>query len=139
MLMRSTLLACAAIMMAAMFAPASADVAAPCEETSFRIYFAEGSTSIDPTARHMMNVAERQVAGCAYAALRVSIDGASPHASSRAAAIREAADDRVWDAVQIDPRGTAQRAPEAPEFAEVTVTPRPLAPAEADDEGAAGV
>src|SRR5690348_16183826 len=127
MLMRTTLVVCAATLVAALSAPASADPAR-CEETNFRVYFEHGSASLDQTALEAMNLAERNVAGCSYAALHVSLDRSNPYAEARAASIRAAARGRTWNAVRIDQYGVQQASFDAgsPEFAQVTMTTHPL-------------
>lgn len=140
MLWRSALVVCAAAMMAALSAPAHAD-AARCEETNFRIYFEHGSAALDQTAIEALDLAERNVAGCSYAALHVSLDRASPVARQRAAAIRTAAHGRAWNVVRVDRRGIQQVSFDGggPEFAEVSMTPRVLQPASIDEANGAGV
>jgi hypothetical protein len=109
---------------------------ARCEDTSFRIYFADGARGLDSTAREMLAVAERNVAGCDYAELRIAIDASAPYATQRAAAITDAADARTWDTVRIEPRAGTRRVSYGPSYAEVTMTPNasiaPPAPNAAD-------
>ena len=138
MLIRSAIAACAvALFAAAAAAPANAQAPQRCEETSFRIYFAHGSASLDQTSLQAMALAERNVAGCSYRALRVSLDGSSPYASRRATAIRTAARSGNWDAVRVERSGMQQAAYSAgPEFAEVTMTPNALPPSRNTDNGA---
>lgn len=139
MLMRSALIVCAAAMMAALSAPAHAD-ATRCEETNFRVYFQHGSATLDQTALEAMDLAERNVGGCSYAALHVSLDRSSPYARQRASAIRTAAHGRAWNVVRVDARGVQRASFDAggPEFAEVTMTPRALQPS-TDNPNDAGV
>jgi hypothetical protein len=152
MFLRSAALACAAAMIAALAAPATAETAR-CDATSFRVYFAQGSARLTPAARETIEAAARTVAGCEYselrvaldasspqasrrAALRVALDASSPQASRRAAAIRAAAGDN-WDAVRVTPR-MLQRASASPDYAEIEMSPYPApthdtsAPAETD-------
>lgn len=124
---RTALIACASMSIAAFAAPALAETSAQdgaCEATSFRVYFREGSAELDSTARQMMDVAERQIAACSYAELRVTVDASSPVAAERAQAIAAAAAGRSWDATRIEPRMmSTQRASYGPEYAEVVMTP----------------
>src|SRR5262245_36234610 len=86
MFLRSAAFACAAAIVAALAAPATAETAR-CDATNFRVYFAHGSASLTPAARETIETAARTVAGCDYAELRVALDASSPQASRRAAAI----------------------------------------------------
>ncbi len=130
MFLRSAMFACAALF--AVAAPAAADDApnmTQCQEMSFRIYFAPGSATLDEAARETLAVAERQVADCSYAEMRVSLDASNPNATQRAHAIRTAANDRTWDAVHVTARPMMQRANFAgPDYAEVTMSPTRTAP-----------
>lgn len=121
MFLRTAIVAAA---LAATAAPVFAEPAqdARCEATSFRVYFGHNSAALDQTTREMLDVAERNMAGCEYAELRVSVDANSAYAQQRANAIRAAANDRSWDAVRVEPRSGAQRASFGPEYAEVTMT-----------------
>ncbi len=121
MFLRTAIVAAA---LAAVAAPVFAEPAntARCEATSFRVYFGHTSASLDQATRDVLDAAERNVAGCDYAELRISVDANSAYAQQRANAIRAAANDRSWDAVRIEPRGGAQRASFGPEYAEVTMT-----------------
>lgn len=135
MFLRSAMFACAALV--AVATPAVANDApaamAQCQEMSFRIYFAPGSATLDQTARETLAVAERQVADCGYAELRVAIGANNPHAAQRAQAIRTAANDRTWDAVHITGRSMMQRANFAgPDYAEVTMSPTRTAPTQTE-------
>jgi hypothetical protein len=122
MFVRSAFFACAALIASA--APAFADEPARCDATSFRIYFADDATALDDTTRDVLAAAERNVAGCNYAELRVTLDASSPHAAERAQAIRAAADARAWDAVRVEARPMLQRAAfGGPDYAEITMTP----------------
>lgn len=127
-------LVCAAAFAAIAAAPALAQTesAARCDAADFRIYFAHGSAALDRDALQMLAAAERQVADCAYAELRVSVDG--PMARQRADAIYAAADGRGWDGVRVTRNAMAHRASYGPEFAQVTLSPEPGedAPFEAD-------
>lgn len=130
MFLRSAMFACAA-MIATAGAAAANDTPdmAQCQEMSFRIYFAPGSATLDETARETLAVAERQVADCSYAEMRVSLDASNPHAAERAQAITAAANDRTWDAVHVTARPMMQRANFAgPDYAEVTMSPTQTAP-----------
>lgn len=121
MFMRTAIVACAAFVATA--APALADEPARCDATSFRVYFANDSATLDAAARETMAAAERQVADCDYAELRMTLDASSPLANQRVAAIRAAADEYAWDAVRVEARPMTQRASFGPDFAMVTMTP----------------
>jgi len=123
MFLRAAALACATAMVAAPLV--SAEEISRCEETSFRVYFSPGDTALDSTTMEMLDAAERNVAGCEYAELRVALDGASPHARQRGEAIATAAADRAWDAVHIQRRTDTRRVSHTngPEYAEVTMSP----------------
>jgi len=130
MFVRSAMFACAA-MIASVATAAANDTPdmAQCQEMNFRIYFAQGSATLDETARETLAVSERQVADCGYAETRVSLDASNPHAAQRAYAIRTAANDRTWDAVHVTARPMMQRANFAgPDYAEVTMSPTRTAP-----------
>ena len=121
MLMRSALLA-AATAIACVSAPALASTsAARCQETSFRVYFSQGSATLDSVTAEMLQAAARSVADCEYRELRVALDAASPYAAQRSAAISALAGDG-WDATRIEARGTAHTHA-GPDYAEVLVTP----------------
>ena len=136
MFVRSALFACAA-MIASAGAPALAQTpdAARCEATTFRVYFQHGSAVLDEMALQTLAAAERNVAGCGYAELVVTVDSAA-----RGQAIQAAADARAWDAVRIAPRASMQRAAygAAPDYAEVTLSPNVM-PVGAPMTGEAGV
>ncbi len=125
MTLRSAAIACSAALIAALAAPAYAEAPAPqCEATSFRVYFAHGSSRLSPAAQETLDAAARAVAGCAYAELNVSIAADGPLAARRAAAIRVAADGRDWDAVRIAPRMLTEAAA-GPDYADVTMATAP--------------
>lgn len=129
-MLRSTLFACAA--MFAMLAPANAEQQnARCEDMSFRVYFAHGSAQLDDTAMQMLALAERNVAGCAYAELHVAFNASAPLANERGRAILAAADGRAWNVTRVE-RMQMQRASmsSSPDFAQVTMSSRvmPVAP-----------
>jgi len=121
MFLRTAIVAAAlAVVAAPVFAqPAQS---ARCEATSFRVYFGHNSAALDSATQEMLDVAERNVAGCDYAELRIAVDANSAYAQQRANAIRTAANDRSWDAVRVEPRSSIQRASFGPEYAEVTMT-----------------
>lgn len=126
MLLRSTLLACAA---AAMAAPgAFADPPAPpCAETSFRIYFAPNSATLDATALEMIDVAERNVAACSYAEAHVGVDASNALAAERGEAILAALDGRAWNVARVEQRGVRRVSlSPGPDYAEIVLTPRIL-------------
>jgi hypothetical protein len=135
MLIRSALLACAAAFIAS---PALAQApAAQCGEANVRVYFQHGSAALDEMALETLAAAERMVAECDYAELRVSLDASHPLAHARADAIRAAADARAWNAVHVE-AVTMQNINAGPEFAEVLVTPRVL-PVNTAPVGAANI
>jgi hypothetical protein len=120
-MLRTSLLAAAALAGIAA-APALAQTSAErCGAADFRIYFAHGSATLDRDARAMLAAAERQVADCDYAELRVAVSGS--RAQERAAAIRAAADSRSWDAVRVMRSELNHEASYGPEFAQVTLSP----------------
>jgi undecaprenyl pyrophosphate synthase len=121
---RTVAIASVAAAMFAFGAPANADETARCEATSFRVYFAHGSSRLNAAARETIEAAARKVEGCAYSELNVSVSGA--YGARRAQAIRTAADDRAWDAVHVTPSMVVQAAYDAgPEYAEVTLATSP--------------
>lgn len=122
MLTRLAVLASAVAVSTAMFAPAAADTA-QCGETNLRIYFAQDETALNQDAVQVLQRAERQVAECPYAELRVMLDASAPHARERGEAIVAAADGRAWDVARVE-RGEAAGA--GPVYAEVLMTPRML-------------
>lgn len=125
-------LACA-LAVAAIAAPAfavgpqdAANAAAPgarCEETTFRIYFREDA-SLDPMAREILQMAENNMAECAYRELHVAVDARNPLARQRAAAIMSATSTQTWNVARIEPRATS--AAGGPDYAEVMMTPRAM-------------
>ena len=123
MFLRSAMLACAAAAIVSTAAFAQTAAPARCEEASFRIYFTQGSATLDATAMEMLDAAERTIAGCAYSELHVTVDGAN--AAARGAAIRTALNDRAWNVVRIEPRGMRLASLHGgPDYAEVLMTPR---------------
>lgn len=129
---RSMMFAGAAMMMTMAAAPASAGMpmqmeTARCEAMSFRIYFDRSSATMDQAAMDMMAAAERQMAGCDYAELRMMMDPSMPMARERAEAIMMAASDREWDAVRME-WSMMQRASMriGPDYVEVTMSPEPM-------------
>jgi len=121
MLLRSLVFAA----MAAASTAALADPpAAPCGETSFRIYFAAESAALDATALEMITAAERSVATCRYAELHVAVDAANGIGAQRGAAILAALDGRAWDVAQVEPRNLRRVSSGGPAYAEVLITPR---------------
>ncbi len=125
MLVRSAMFACAAAMMA-FAAPASAEEGR-CETTSMRVYFAPGSATLDETAMEVLAAAERRVAGCDYAELRMTMEAGQPRARQRSEAIMAAADGRAWDEVRIE-WSMLQRAAMrgGPDYVEVTFSAEPM-------------
>ncbi len=122
---RTTLAACVAA--AAMtIAPAMAEAPARCEAISFRVYFGQGQTTLDETTMQMLEIAERDMADCDYTELHVVMDGASPQARARSAAILAALDEEAWDVSRVEQRAATQRISQAPEYAEVVMSPTPV-------------
>lgn len=120
--MLRTILFAAAALAGIAAAPALAQTSAErCDAADFRIYFAHGSARLDRDALQILATAERQVADCDYAELRVALDG--PLVRQRAAAIHAAADGRRWDAVRVTRSAMAHQASFGPEFAAVTLSP----------------
>lgn len=138
MLVRSSILACAAAMVFAGGA-AMADTAqdTQCDAATFRVYFQHGSAALDDTALQMLDAAERQLASCSYGELHVIVDGASALANARAEAIRAAANGRAWDSVNVR-AAMHQDVSAGPEYAEVTISPRVL-PVDQSPVGAANI
>ncbi|MES1199316.1 MAG: hypothetical protein ABUS48_04975 [Pseudomonadota bacterium] len=126
MFLRSAALACTAIALFAL-APANANTShrdATCETTTFRVYFDHNSAALSPTAIETINLAARQVEGCAYRELHVSVDASSPYAGQRGQAILVAARAGDWNVANVEPRAMMRVAHvTGPEFAEVTMTP----------------
>lgn len=106
--------------------PAMAEAPARCEATSFRVYFGQGQTALDETTMQMLELAERNMADCDYTELHVVMDGANPQARARGAAILAALDEEAWDVARVEQRAPAQRISQAPEYAEVVMSPTPL-------------
>lgn len=125
MFLRSVLFVCAAAMIG-VAASATAQTAPRCADTNFRLYFTEDSTALGAEARRTLEIAERNVADCAYAELRVRVDG--PRAYQRGQAVLAAADGRVWDVARVEQRARSQRAVlgAGPDYAEVVMTPNRL-------------
>lgn len=130
MFLRTAIAACAVATLAAAPSFAEAPAAPTCAETSFRVYFPHGASTLDSTTSQMLDVAARGVAECPYSELRVAVDTSSPLARARADAIANATDLRGWDAVRIVPRSMAQQASHegGPEYAEVVISPHATAP-----------
>lgn len=127
MFMRSTVLASAAAMAAAMFSTAAADTNAErCDGANLRIYFAQDDAALTPEALEILRAAEQRVAQCDYAELRVVLDETAPHARERGDAILAAADGRVWNAARVERRDGVSAASGAPDYAEVVMSPRAL-------------
>lgn len=133
MIMRSALFACAAL--AAATAPAFAQQApARCAETSFRVYFAQDSASLDATTPEILDIAARNMEGCDYREIRVALDRANPLSMQRGRAIAAALDEQWFDATHFTPRAMNQRASFGPAYAEVTLSPN-ATEAESRDAG----
>jgi hypothetical protein len=124
MLMRATIIATllAGAAMSATAQPAD-PIPAPCgDEMNLRVYFAPGSSTLDPVATEMIDAAERQMAQCDYIELHVMV---TPTALSRSRgqAILAAADRQVWDVARVDPMPLNHRvAAHAPDYIEVAMT-----------------
>lgn len=122
---RSVLAACVAAA-ALTTAPAMAEAPARCEATSVRVYFGQGQTALDDTTLQMLDIAARNMADCDYAELHVVMDGSTPQARARGAAIMAALDEDAWDVARIEQRAPTQRVSYAPDFAEVVMSPTPV-------------
>jgi hypothetical protein len=124
MFLRSVLFACGVL---AVVSPAAGQANAVCEDANFRIYFSHDSDALDADGQRMLDVAERSVAGCAYAELHVRVDGA--HARQRGQAIVAASAGRSWDVARVEQR-VARAEPvslgDGPDYAEVVMTPNHL-------------
>ncbi len=107
-------------------ASASAQTAPRCTDTNFRVYFHGEFTALDADALRTLELAERNVADCAYAELRVRVDG--PRAYRRGQAVLAAADSRAWDVARVEQRARVQDVSLSggPEFAEVVMSPERL-------------
>ena len=132
MFLRSVTFACVAAMMS-MAAPAIAETsnsapAARCEDTAFRVYFNHSSAALNPFALQTLNMAARNLEGCSYAELHVTVDPASRYAAQRGQAILAALNTRAWNVARIEPL-TASRVAygDGPEFAYVMMTSHPVA------------
>ena len=122
---RTILAACVAAS-ALTIAPAMAETPARCEAISFRVYFGQGQTTLDETTMQMLEIAERNMADCDYSELHVVMDGANPQSRARGAAIMAALDEEAWDVARVEQRAPTQRISQAPDFAEVVMSPTPL-------------
>jgi hypothetical protein len=132
MLLRSTLLACAAVAIVSTAALAQTSAPARCDETNFRIYFAPGSAALDRTAIEMIGAAQRNVSTCPYAELHIAVDATNALGARRGGAIMEALDGRAWNVAQVEPRGMRRVSMSAsPAYAEVLMTPRVMPETEA--------
>ena len=122
MFLRSILFAGAVIGVAA---SASAQTAPRCADANLRVYFSHESAALDANARRVLEIAERSVADCAYAELRVRVSG--PSAYQRGQAILAAADGRAWDVARVE-RARVDDASFSggPEYAEVVMSPNRL-------------
>jgi hypothetical protein len=121
---RTVAITAVAAAMFAFSAPASADEAARCEATSFRVYFAHGSSRLNVAALETIEAAARNVEGCDYAELNITVSGAQ--GARRAQAIRTSAADHAWNAVHVSPRMVMQASYDVgPEYAEVTMATSP--------------
>lgn len=137
-MMRTILVACAALTAAA--APAFAqDAPARCAETSFRVYFAENSASLDADTRQLLDIAASNMQGCDYTEIRVALDASSPLALQRGRAIAAALDEQAFDATHFTPRAMTQRASFGPAYAEVTLSPTPSQPEQLRSDADTGV
>lgn len=135
---RTALAACVAA--AAMTtAPAMAETPARCEAISVRVYFGQGQTTLDETTMQMLEIAERNMADCEYTELRVVMDGANPQSRGRGAAILAALDEEAWDVARVEQIAPTQRISQAPEFAQVVMSPTPLRTGEPLRDPNAGV
>lgn len=127
MFVRTAMFACAALVTAA--APSFAEEnTARCDTMNVRVYFAQGSATLNEAARETLAAAERQVADCSYAELHVATDTSTRTGRARAEAIRTALNDRAWNATYVASREMLRRASYAsgPDFVEVTMSPEPL-------------
>jgi outer membrane protein OmpA-like peptidoglycan-associated protein len=137
-MMRTALFACAALAAAA--APAFAQQApARCAETSFRVYFAQDSASLDAETRQILDIASRNTEGCDYSEIRVALDASDRLSMQRGRAIAAALDEQSFDATHFTPRSMTQSASFGPDYAEVTLSPTPSHPQELRDDADTGV
>jgi hypothetical protein len=122
---RTALAACAAAAVMTI-APAMAQAPARCEATSIRVYFGQGQSTLDETTMEMLAIAERNMADCDYTELHVVMDGANPQSRARGAAVLAALDEEAWDVARVEQRASTQRISQAPEYAEVVMSPTPV-------------
>ena len=122
---RTALAACAAAAVMTI-APAMAQAPARCEATSIRVYFGQGQSTLDETTMEMLAIAERNMADCDYTELHVVMDGANPQSRARGAAVLAALDEEAWDVARVEQRASSQRISQAPEYAEVVMSPTPV-------------
>jgi hypothetical protein len=122
---RTALAACAAAAVMTI-APAMAQAPARCEATSVRVYFGQGQSTLDETTMEMLAIAERNMADCDYTELHVVMDGANPQSRARGAAVLAALDEEAWDVARVEQRASTQRISQAPEYAEVVMSPTPV-------------
>ncbi|MFO0203349.1 MAG: hypothetical protein ACK528_09500 [Alphaproteobacteria bacterium] len=122
---RTALAACAAAAVMTI-APAMAQAPARCEATSVRVYFGQGQSTLDETTMEMLAIAERNMADCEYTELHVVMDGANPQSRARGAAVLAALDEEAWDVARVEQRASTQRISQAPEYAEVVMSPTPV-------------
>ncbi|UPT63785.1 MAG: hypothetical protein M0D54_04355 [Hyphomonadaceae bacterium JAD_PAG50586_4] len=79
------------------------------------------------------------MAECDYTELHVVMDGANPQAHARGAAILAALDEEAWDVARVEQRAPTQRISQAPDYAEVVMSPTPLNVGEPLRDPTAGV
>ncbi|WP_395645982.1 hypothetical protein [Terricaulis sp.] len=126
--MRTALFAAAALacvfgVPAALATAASADTA-QCAPSNVRVYFSHGSSALDATARDVLAAAQRNMAGCEYAAVRISVDASSSLSAARGEAVRTALSGREWNQAQIAARSYNRPASmsSSPEFVQVAMS-----------------
>ena len=141
MFVRVAVLACASVMAMSAAALAQPAAQAPCEDMNFRIYFDHGSAQLNPLATQTLAAAERNVAGCGYAEMRVRLAAPGTLEAARGHAILAATRGRAWNVARAEVVSPTQRASygAGPEFAEVVMAGHALPARVAPVDTEAGV
>lgn len=137
MFWRTTALAGAAAMIAAMAVPAQADTAQStrCEEMNFRVYFDADSAQLNDAARDTLRAAQRHVQGCSYAELHVRADPGALSAQ-RGRTIVAAMNGRSWNVTRIERPAMTREAAFGPDYVQVLMSPNHVPATPALDQGA---
>jgi len=110
-----------------------------CDETSFRVYFQQGSASLDQATQEVLDAAARNVEGCDYSEIRITVDARNNLSAQRGRAIAAALDEDAFDATHIVARSGAQRVSYGPDYAQVTLSPTRTQPEQLNQDREAGV